>query len=205
MRDQIIEWLSQNVSKDRLQHIFGVEEMCIELAEIHNCDRSLAGMAGLTHDLAKFFPPEKLLTIAKKNNLPLDEITAKYPHLIHADVGAIVAQEEFGIDNPSILNAISNHTLGNPKMDKLSCIVFIADKSEKNRGDTPELTEIREISSKNLYLGLVKTCNYSLSHLIATSRSIHPRSILTRNWALSQYSSVNKNTIVEEKKSKVKS
>lgn len=108
MRDQVIRWLNDNVSPARLEHILGVEQMSMELADSHHCDRTLAGIAGLMHDLAKFFPPNKLLMMAQKYAIELDDITRQHPHLIHADASAIVAREEFGIDNQLVLNAISN-------------------------------------------------------------------------------------------------
>ena len=185
MRQKVIRWLNKNVSEKRVKHILGVEEMSIQLAKKHYCDTQLAAQAGLMHDLAKFFPPQKLLKIAKENNLQLDNITQKHPHLIHADVSAIIAQSEFGINNSLILDAISNHTLGKPEMSKLSCIVFIADKLESNRGDTPKLNEMRKISYENLYKGLTMVCDHSLSYLLEYNQLIHPRTILTRNWALS--------------------
>ncbi len=185
MREEVIEWLNNNVPAKRVQHILGVEQMSIHLAQKHDCDLELAQKAGLMHDLAKFFPPQKLLQIAKDNNLKLDNITEKIPHLIHADVSSIVAKQQFGVNNESILEAISNHTLGNPQMSKLSCIVFIADKIEWNRGDTEQLNQLRQISDENLYKGLAFVCNYSLSYLLKCNQLIHPRTILTRNWAIS--------------------
>ena len=185
-RKKVIKWLEDNVPPKRVKHILGVEQMSIELAIKHDCDQKKAATAGLMHDLAKFFPPKKLLKMAKKNDLELDLIVQKHPHLIHADVSAIVAQEEFGIKDTKILDAISNHTLGQPEMSKLSCIVFIADKLEVTRGETEELNQMREVSYQNLYRGLMMVCNYSLDYLIKCNQVIHPRTILTRNWALSQ-------------------
>ena len=185
MRKQVIRWLNENVSKKRVKHILGVEQMSRELASKHNCDVELAATAGLMHDLAKFFPPQKLLKIAQAHNLELDSITEKDPHLIHADVSSIIAQQEFGVNNHLILEAISNHTLGQPEMSKLSCIVFIADKLESSRGDSPQLNKMRQVSQKNLYKGLTMVCDYSLSYLLKCNKLIHPRTILTRNWALS--------------------
>ena len=184
MRQKVITWLEKNVPPKRVKHILGVEQMSIELAIRHGCDQQKASVAGLMHDLAKFFPPQKLLAMAHQHHLELDDITRQNPHLIHADVSSIVAQEEFGITDPKILNAISNHTLGQPEMSKLSCIVFIADKLEMNRGDTEELNQMREVSNKNIYKGLAMVCNYSLAYLLKYDHMIHPRTIFTRNWAL---------------------
>lgn len=133
MRDRIISWLEKNVSSHRLQHILGVEETCIALARCHQLNEQQAAQAGLMHDLAKFFPPNKLLKIATEAKIPVDEICSNHPHLLHAEVGAVVAQQEFGINDPEVLAAIGNHTLGAPKMSLLSCVVFIADALEPNR------------------------------------------------------------------------
>ena len=138
------------------------------------------------HDLAKFFPPPKLLEMAKKEYNEIDSVCLSNPHLLHADVSAMVARDTFGITDEDILSAIRNHTLGTPEMSELSCIVFIADALEPNRGNTPELEKMREISWKNLYKSVQQTCEYSLKYLIHTNKTIHPRAILTRNWALHQ-------------------
>ncbi len=183
-RDSVLKWLQENVSSHRLQHILGVEQTCIDLANSYQEDPIKAGKAGLLHDLAKFFPAKKLLRMAKKHKIAIDPICKNHPHLLHADISAIVAKKEFAVKDSEILEAIANHTLGNPEMSKLSCIVFIADAIEPNRGDQPELQALRAIATENLYQCTWKTSDYVLKHLINTQKTIHPRSILTRNWAL---------------------
>lgn len=183
-RHRVIAWLKQNVSSHRLQHILGVEATCIELAQCHQVNVQKAAQAGLMHDLAKFFPPKKLLKIAVSASIPIDKICARHPHLIHADVGAVVAQQEFGVEDREILDAIANHTLGTPKMSKLSCIVYVADALEPNRGENPDLEEMRQEANLNLYKCVQQTSEYSLKYLISKQKIIHPRTVLTRNWAL---------------------
>ena len=186
MRDRVISWLKQNVSSHRLQHILGVEETCITLARHHQLDEQQAGTAGLMHDLAKFFSPQKLLQIATAAKIPVDEVCLKYPHLLHAEVGAVVARQEFKVNDPEILQAISNHTLGAPYMSRLSCVVFIADVLEPNRGDNEELVAMRQVATENLYKCVRQTSDYSLKYLLSKQKTIHPRTILTRNWAMTQ-------------------
>ncbi|ELR96475.1 bis(5'-nucleosyl)-tetraphosphatase (symmetrical) YqeK [Gloeocapsa sp. PCC 73106] len=185
MRERVISWLTENVSKQRLSHIIGVEQMARELARLHSLDEEKAAIAGLMHDLAKFFPPDILLEIAQTHQITIDPICLVNPHLLHADVSAIVAQQEFGIEDPEILSAISNHTLGQVNMSDLACVVFVADALEPNRGQTPELEKMRQTSRENLYQGVVQTCDYSLKYLINSWRTIHPRTVMTRNWAMS--------------------
>ncbi|MEL6909425.1 MAG: bis(5'-nucleosyl)-tetraphosphatase (symmetrical) YqeK [Cyanobacteria bacterium J06629_2] len=186
MRDRVIAWLRQNVSEHRLQHILGVESTCITLARCHQLNEQQAAQAGLMHDLAKFFPPKKLLKLAASASLPVDRICQEHPHLLHADVGAVVAQREFQIQDPEILAAIANHTLGAPEMSELSCVVFVADVLEPNRGDNEKLAAMRLVAQENLYKCVQQTSDYSLEYLLSKHKIIHPRTVLTRNWALAQ-------------------
>jgi predicted HD superfamily hydrolase involved in NAD metabolism len=184
MRDRVIAWLAKNVSGHRLQHILGVEQMSAELARCYGVAPEKAAQAGLMHDLAKFFKPTRLLEMARQEGIEIDSICIAHPHLLHADISAIVAREEFGIVDEEVLEAIRNHTLGRPQMSPLSCIVFVADALEPNRGDTPELEAMRRTSRKNLYKSVQQVCEYSLKYLLDSNQTIHPRAVLTRNWAL---------------------
>jgi predicted HD superfamily hydrolase involved in NAD metabolism len=136
------------------------------------------------HDLAKYFPPETLLKMALHQGVAVEPVAQANPHLLHADVSAIVAQEKFGVEDKEILSAIANHTLGHPQMSDLSCVVYVADALEPNRGNSPELETMRKTVQENLYKGVQQTSDYSLRYLIEKRRPIHPRTIMTRNWAL---------------------
>ena len=186
MRDRVISWLKENVNEHRLQHILGVEQTCIDLARCHNLNEKKAAKAGLMHDLAKFFPPKKLLKIAEKAKITVDKVCLSSPHLLHADISAVVARQEFGVKDAKILDAIANHTLGTPGMSKLSCVVFVADALEPNRGNSSELNAMRAVAQENLYKCVQQTSDYSLRYLVSQQKVIHPRTILTRNWALTK-------------------
>lgn len=184
MRAKVLAWLNENVPPKRIEHILGVEQMAIELAGHYQLDLDAAAQAGLMHDLAKYFKPKRLLELAQAEGLPIDEVDLAAPHLLHADVSAIVARREFGVTDPEILHAIADHTLGRPGMSPMSCIIFLADTLEAGRGDTPELQSLRQLSYQNLYKAVWYACDYSLEYLLSTRCLIHPRTILTRNWAM---------------------
>ncbi|NEP10532.1 MAG: HD domain-containing protein [Symploca sp. SIO2C1] len=199
MRDQVLTWLSENVPASRLQHILGVEQMAVELARHYHLDVAKAAQAGLMHDLAKYFKPNRLLQMARTEcqsksgkahptlDIEIDPICEATPHLLHADVSAIVARDKFGMQDEEVLKAIANHTLGRPGMSSLSCMVFLADSLEPSRGDTPELEALRLLCRQNLYQALWRTCDYCLSFLLDSRCFVHPRTILTRNWALQMF------------------
>lgn len=183
-RKQVLKWLSENVPEKRLNHILRVEETAIKLAQYHGLDWERAAQAGLLHDLAKYFKPKRLLESAKADGLALDPMDEINPHLLHADVGAIVARDEFGVVDAEVLAAIRNHTLGRAGMSLVSCVVFLADSIEPGRGDTTELNELRRLSRKNLYRAVLQTCEDSMRSLFARQALVHPRVLQTRNWAL---------------------
>ena len=184
LRQRVLDWLEENVPMARLEHILRVEQMAIALAQYHDIAPELAAQAGLMHDLAKCFKPKRLLKMAKAEGLVLDPVDKAAPHLLHADVSAIVARDTFGVRDDKVLDAIRNHTLGRPGMSKLSCVVFLADCLEPGRGDSDELNELRQLSYQSLVAAVAHTCEYSLRRLLENRRLIHPRTILTRNWFL---------------------
>jgi predicted HD superfamily hydrolase involved in NAD metabolism len=132
------------------------------------------------HDLAKAFPPEQLLQrVAQEREL--DEIERAEPHILHAEVGSLVAREQFQVQDPEILAAIANHTLGQPGMDPLSCVVFVADALEPNRGNSPELERLRQMAFVDLSKTVVGVCDLSLKFLLDRNQVVHPRTLMTRN------------------------
>lgn len=179
-REEVLAWLEQQVPAPRLRHILGVEAMAQELAAHYGLDRQKAAWAGLMHDLAKYFPPEKLLEMVAQER-ELDEIERAEPHILHAEAGSLVARDHFRVQDPEILAAIANHTLGQPGMDPLSCVIFVADALEPNRGHSPDLVQLRQLALTDLAQTVVGVCDLSLKFLLNRSQVIHPRTIMTRN------------------------
>lgn len=77
-------------------------------------------------------------------------------------------------------NAIAYHTTGNPEMDKLAKIVFIADKAEKTRNHK-EIETVRTLAKQNLDQCILYILDFTIKQNIDEKKLIHPNSILTRN------------------------
>jgi predicted HD superfamily hydrolase involved in NAD metabolism len=170
----VLAWLEVHVSPKRLEHILGVEKTAHALALHYREDAQKAAWAGLLHDLAKHFSARKLLAEANRFGLLIDPICQKNPHLLHADIGAELAQELFGETDPQVLNAIANHTLGNPAMDRLSQILYLADWIEPMRKG-PDVDHLRTIAWDNLDEAVMLGCFYVLEDLSKNGQPIHPR------------------------------
>jgi predicted HD superfamily hydrolase involved in NAD metabolism len=184
-RDRVLNWLHKNVPDARLKHVLRVEQMAIELAKHYSLPVDKAAQAGLMHDLAKFFKPQHLLHMAEAEGFAIDPVDQAQPHLLHAEVGAIVARDEFNIHDDEVLDAIRNHTLGRAAMSPLSCVVFLADTLEPGRGNTPELKHLRDVSWQDLHHAVWLACDHTLKHLLSNHYLVHPRAVETRNWAMS--------------------
>ncbi|KAM3091441.1 bis(5'-nucleosyl)-tetraphosphatase (symmetrical) YqeK [Phormidesmis sp. 146-35] len=182
LRRRILTWLKVHVPETRIRHILRVEQLAIVLAQHHHLDVEKAAQAALMHDLAKFFKPQRLLQMSKDEGLTLDAVDESNPHLLHADVGAIVARDEFEIRDEAVLQAIRDHTLGRPGMSPLSCVVYLADGLEPGRGDALELEALRQLSRQDLEEAIWRASDHSLRHLLNAHHLIHPRTVLTRNW-----------------------
>ncbi|WP_202951130.1 bis(5'-nucleosyl)-tetraphosphatase (symmetrical) YqeK [Synechococcus sp. PCC 7336] len=184
LRSRVMDWLEANVPRPRLRHIAGVEATARDWSRLYGLDEERAGWAGLLHDLAKYFPDDRLLDIARAEGLDIDSAYETLPHLLHAEVGAIEARDRFGVDDPAILDAIRHHTCGSPGMSPLSCVVFLADSLEPNRGQSECLQAMRRLAETHLYRAVVAVCDESIAFLRSRQQPIHPRTVQARNWFL---------------------
>ena len=87
-----------------------------------------------------------------------------HPVLIHAKLGAYIAEEKYDIVDPEILSSIVWHTTGKPAMTKLEKIVYIADYIEPLRDKAKGLEEVRKTAFRDLddcmYVILRNTLEY---------------------------------------------
>lgn len=159
---------------DRYEHSLGVAYTSAALAMRFGADVQKAMVAGILHDCAKCLSHEEQLKICKKHDLPVTESELKNLKLLHARVGAYLAEHEYGVTDPEILSAIRWHTTGRPEMTKLDKIVFLADIIEPNRRVFPEMGEIREAIFADLDKGLTLTLEYLLEYLKKSGEEIDP-------------------------------
>ncbi len=181
-RAAVLRWLETQVPPPRLRHILSVEAWGQQLATYHGLDAERVATAGLLHDLAKYYPDERLLAIARATpEIVLDPILEAVPHLLHGPVSAVVAQQTFGVNDPIVLNAVRYHTLGDPALDPVAQVVFVADALEPYRGQTARLQHLRQLATENLAAAVVAVSNDTLGLLLARDQLIHPRLLDTRN------------------------
>ncbi len=157
--------LKKNMDESRYEHTLGVMYTSAALAMRYECDLGKALLAGLMHDCAKCMPNAKKLKMAEKHGLEITEIEQKNPFMLHAKVGALLAEKKYDIEDPEVLSAIRWHTTGKPNMTLLEKIVYVADYIEPKRDKAPNLKEIRKLAFVDLDQALLKILEDTLNYL----------------------------------------
>lgn len=118
----------------RYKHSVRVAELAASLCTRFGVDPDLGYLAGLAHDMCKVGRDRWLLSLAERDGLPICQLERDKPALLHGRAAAMLLLGDFGVDNPSVLDAIRHHTFGSPGMDALGKIIFVSDKIEPGRG-----------------------------------------------------------------------
>lgn len=171
--------LQKHLDKGRYEHTLGVMYTCAALAMAYHYDMEKAMLAGLLHDCAKNIPNDKKLELCKKHHIEVTEVERENPFLLHAKVGAWVAKKKYDIRDEEILHAIKVHTTGEPAMQTLDMILFIADYIEPCRDKAANLEQIREMAFRSLEQTVEQILFDTLHYLNQKSGRIDPTTEVT--------------------------
>lgn len=173
-RQEIEKQLKKELDKERFSHTMGVMYTAAALAMAHNADMEQALYAGLLHDCAKCIPNDEKITLCEQYQITISDAERKSPFLLHAKLGAYYAKMIYGIEDNDILHAIKVHTTGEPEMNLLDKIIYIADYIEPNREQAPNLTFIRKLAFKDLDKAMEKILSDTLQYLTEKGGEIDP-------------------------------
>lgn len=143
-KQELLDWLKNNLNEERYKHSIGTAEMAVELAQKYGENVDKAYIAGLLHDCAKCFSNERLLSIIESENLDVDETEKSNYKTLHAPVSAYVAKTEFGLTDEEAISAIRWHTLGKLNMTNFEKIIYLADKIEVKTREPEYAQPIRD-------------------------------------------------------------
>lgn len=180
----IIQEVKELLSPKRFTHSVGVMKRMKELANLYQIDEEIAQKIGITHDMAKEMTGEEMLQYAKEFHIAIDDIEKEIPSLLHGKIAADMTKRKYHFSK-EMQDAICYHTVGNPKMDKLAKLLFVADKTEENRKYL-DLAKAVELANHDLDLSVISLLEESICYTIKKGEFIHPASILTRNTLLKQ-------------------
>lgn len=177
------QMLRHRLSVRRFAHSVNVSESAAELAYLHNADVEKARLAGLLHDCARDMPRNTLLHTAQAFGIVFSRIELREVALLHAPVGAQLAQTIYGIKDPEVIKAIAVHTVGGADLSIIAKIVYLADYIEPNRSFAG-VEKLRELAKTDLDAAMLAAYNHSIQYIINRNGLIHPATIMGRNQLL---------------------
>ncbi len=175
--EQMREKLGTLLTDHRYTHSLGVVETAVKMAQIFGADTRKTEIAALLHDCAKQIPHNTQLEMCREYKIPLDEVKEKELGLLHAELGAYLAEQEFGVTDAEILDAIRYHTLGRVDMTTMEKILYLADIIEPNRKDFEGLSELRKLSFRDLDRALLFGFGLTIAHTNRRGHILHNQTI----------------------------
>ncbi len=180
---KVIKFIKKDLKKKlkpkRYEHSINVMKTAKDLALRYDVDIVKAQIAGLVHDCAKSLTIDEMLELAKEKNYSIPEEFIINPATLHAVVGALLAEEKYGVFDQEVLEAIKKHTTGSKKMSKLDKIIFLADYIEPGRkGDYVD--EVRKLAENNLDQAVLKALDNTINYLKENNNIINPSSLEAR-------------------------
>ena len=171
--------LKKKMDEDRFEHTIGVAYTSVCLAMRYGEDLHKAELAGLLHDCAKCIPNDQKIEMCEKNHILINPVEYKSPYLLHAKLGAFLAETVYEVMDPQILHAIKVHPTGEPDMSLLDKIIYIADYIEPGRDKAENLPYIRKIAFEDLDACMAEILHDTLAYLSSRGGSIDATTKMT--------------------------
>lgn len=181
-KEEAINIVQQALTEERFQHTLRVADTATKLADLYGVSKDKVELAAIWHDYAKYRPKEEMKQFILSSNLPHDLVD--YHHEVwHGPVASVLVQEQFGIDDQEIKDAIRYHTTGKAGLGKIEKIIFLADYIEPGRA-FPGVEEVRKMAVKDLNHACLMVSRNTIQFLLSRHASVYPDSIDAYNYFL---------------------
>jgi predicted HD superfamily hydrolase involved in NAD metabolism len=120
-----VEFVKKTLPCKRLKHTANVVCSALSKVKALGLDYQKVFDACTLHDCAKY------IDVAMVEGFKVDEDLPS--PVVHAFLGAFIAENELGIKDSELIDAIRYHTSGKPEMSTLAKLVFVADMVEEDR------------------------------------------------------------------------
>ena len=172
------EYMQEHMKESRRAHTEGVVKTAELLARRFGADADRSVTAAWFHDLVRNLPPQQLNEYVRSFRLP--ERYLNDPNLSHGKIAAKLMEEEYGIKDPDLLNAVANHTTGRAGMSLLEKVVFLADVIEPGRSH-PTVDETRRLAETDLDAACIHAMDRTLEYVRSLGQVPDPDTIEARN------------------------
>ena len=154
--DSITEFLISALPEKRRIHTANVCLTALKWAKELGLLEEKVKISALLHDVAKYLNPSDYKDFVLESDVPKP--------VIHAFLGAHVAEKVLKITDTDIINAIKYHTSGRPNMSDLEKLIFVADMVEEGR-NYQGVDYLREIYNKDFNASFIECLKEETIHL----------------------------------------
>ena len=123
--DVYCDFVASALPEKRLIHTANVVICALSKVKSLNLDFEKVKTSATLHDVAKYLDYTKIAGFNVDADVPQP--------VVHAFLGAYIANKMLGITDEEVLDAIKYHTSGKANMSTLGKLVFVADMVEENR------------------------------------------------------------------------
>jgi len=107
--------------------------------------------------------------------MTIDAFERAHPIVLHARLGAAIAQEAFAVHDAEVLSAIEKHTVAAARMSALDCALYLADALEPGRDH--DTRDTWALALRDLHAGMHAALVSSLQHLAQQGLSVAPQTV----------------------------
>lgn len=162
--DEYTRFVKNTLPEKRLVHTANVVIAALSKAKECGLDQEKVKVSATLHDCAKY------LDYTKVNGFELPDGVPE--PVIHAFLGAFVAENVLGIKDQEILDAIKYHTSGKANMTTLGKLIFVADMVEKGR-NYDGVEQLRQYYKGDLNDCFIHCLKEEMIHLINKKQYIY--------------------------------
>lgn len=175
----------EEVTHTRFDHSIRVANLAEKFSILHGYEEPRkAYLAGILHDITKQKTKDFHREIFHRNNFDYSKLPEPAYHPFSA---VFYLRDKYQFVDEEILSAIRNHTLGGEKLPLLDQILYLSDflGSDHAMKQKEYETWIKN-TEQNLAYGMVLKSKIVIEELIAKSHWIHPVTLATYNYYLSE-------------------
>jgi predicted HD superfamily hydrolase involved in NAD metabolism len=181
---RVLDYIAEKIPAME-KHLIGTCIFALEVKRSQSIDytEEQVALAALCHDLARLYSGEDLIKTLHSRGIDPDSFGFKHSILLHGYVSEILALEEIGITDESILSAIRKHTTGEKEMSVLDKLIYIADKLEPGR-DFQGIDELRDLAAKDIIMAFPSVIATVISMVVARKWPLYYNSVASYNQAI---------------------
>ena len=165
-------------------HLQGVAAEAVALGRHFDFnDEKLAKIrkTAFLHDNAKSFCKtatfEEISEICNRGGYFLEDFFIDNKSIAHCYAGAVLAKEEYGIDDIEILDAIASHTFGEPNMTLFQKIIYLVDFFEPNRPQNEAIRTAKKLAYEDIDRAMAYVLKYTIEYNEKKGKAVHPLSV----------------------------